>query len=71
MAAAAREEANSEVSTAVSSSDSAVRAQTTEKLNAIFLRLKQQKLKKTPEEMQNKSVVPQPVPCRETIVQNR
>ncbi|CAE7421358.1 unnamed protein product [Symbiodinium sp. CCMP2456] len=50
--------ATSEVSTAVSSGDSAVGTAKTEKLNAIFLRLKQQKLKKLPEQMQNTFVVP-------------
>ncbi|CAE7502980.1 unnamed protein product [Symbiodinium sp. CCMP2592] len=48
----------SEVSTAVSSNDGAVGAAKVEKLNAIFLRLKQQSLKKTPDQMRNTFVVP-------------
>lgn len=63
---AATEEASSEVSTAVSLNDSASSAAKTDKINAIFLRLKQQKLKKTPDDMQNKFVVPPSVLRLET-----
>ncbi|CAE7812435.1 unnamed protein product, partial [Symbiodinium sp. CCMP2456] len=59
VAPAAKQDTLSEVSTAVSASDSATpAATTTAKLNEIFLKLKQQKLHKTPDQMQNNFVVP-------------
>ena len=64
MTMAVEDGATSDVSTAVSSNDSAVGAAKVDKLNAIFLRLKQQKLQKTPDQMCNTFVVPPAVLCR-------